>query len=197
MTEVLPEEIERSGDPYAVPEIRQPSEQTYLVNGVRAEVDAWRANGYVGASETTTRLFTFWFEEDHQTPDGLPFQYYFCQREAVETFVFLHEVRGVRSFMDLMPFCSEPVMVDPREQRRARYAFKMATGSGKTKAMALCIAWSYFHWLYELDSPMTRSASISVDQRARVLAPSFLEASRSRSREKPTISQARVFPAAI
>jgi type III restriction enzyme len=158
VTEVLPEEIERSGDPYAVPERREPSEQTYLVNGIRAEVDSWRANGYLGASVTTKRLFTFWFDEDHQTEDGLPFQYYFCQREAVETFVFLHEVRGVRSSMDLIPFCSESVMVDPREQKRARYAFKMATGSGKTKAMGLCIAWSYFHWLREADSPMTPHA---------------------------------------
>ena len=33
--------------------------------------------------------------------------------------------------------------------------FKMATGSGKTKAMALCVAWSYFHALREADSPMT------------------------------------------
>jgi type III restriction enzyme len=31
----------------------------------------------------------------------------------------------------------------------------MATGSGKTKAMALCLAWSYFHALWEPDSPMT------------------------------------------
>jgi type III restriction enzyme len=148
-------EIERDGDPYAVPERRRPSEQTNLVNGVRAEVDAWRANDYPGASPTTTRLFRFWFEEDHQTPDGYPFMYFFCQREAVETFVYLHEVRGVRSFSDLIPFASGPVLFDPQERKRARYVFKMATGSGKTKAIGLVIAWSYFHWLYEPDSPMT------------------------------------------
>jgi len=33
----------------------------------------------------------------------------------------------------------------------------MATGSGKTMAMSLCIAWSYFHALYEPDSPMAAS----------------------------------------
>lgn len=158
MTELVAEEIERTGDPYLVPAARQPSQQTNLVNGVRAEVDAWRANGYPGACGTTLRLFHYWFAEDHQTPDGLPFQFYFCQREAVETFVFLHEVRRVRSFLALMPFASEPVMIDPREQGRARFVFKMATGSGKTKAMALCIAWSYFHALYEDDSPMTTHA---------------------------------------
>jgi type III restriction enzyme len=158
VTELVAEDIERTGDPYDVPTTRQPSQQTTLVNGVRPEVDAWRANGYPGASETSHRLFRFWFEEDHQTPDGLPFRFYFCQREAVETFVFLHEVRRVRGFLDLMPFCSEPVVIDPREQGRARYAFKMATGSGKTKAMALCVAWSYFHSLYEPESSMTPHA---------------------------------------
>ena len=33
----------------------------------------------------------------------------------------------------------------------------MATGSGKTMAMSLCIVWSYFHALYEPDSPMATS----------------------------------------
>ena len=62
---------------------------------------------------------------------GFPFQYYFCQREAVETFVFLHEVRRVRGFIGLMPFASEPVMVDPAGAGAARYVFKMATGLGE------------------------------------------------------------------
>jgi type III restriction enzyme len=158
VTGVVSHEVERTGDPYLVPEKRLPSQQAALVNGIRAEVDAWRANGYPGASDTTQRLLRFWFEEDHQTPDGFPFQFYFCQREAVETFIFLHEVRRVRRFMDLVPFSTEPVMIDPSQQGRARYVFKMATGSGKTKAMALCIAWSYFHALREEDSPMTPHA---------------------------------------
>ncbi|MDP9226778.1 MAG: DEAD/DEAH box helicase family protein, partial [Actinomycetota bacterium] len=148
-------EIELEGDPYAIPERRRPSEQANLVNGIRAEVDAWRGNGYPGASATTKRLFSFWFQEDHRTPDGFPFQYFFCQREAVETFVWLHEVRRVRGFADLIGFASGPLLFDPQEQKRARYVFKMATGSGKTKAMALAIAWSYFHSLYEPDSPVT------------------------------------------
>ena len=156
MSEVgFSEQVERSGDAYAVPEVRAPSRQTSLVNGIRPKVDEWRANGYLGASETTSRLFAFWFGEDHQTGEGFPFQYYFCQREAVETFVFLHEVRRVRGFLGLLPFAAGSVMVDPSEKEKARYVFKMATGSGKTKAMALCVAWSYFHALREADSPMT------------------------------------------
>lgn len=158
MTGVVEHELEPPGDPYEVPERREPSGQAPLVNGIRPEMDAWRANGYPGASDTTRRLFSFWFEDDHQAADGLRFRFFFCQREAVETFVYLHEVRRVRRFLDLIPFASEPMMVDPREQGRARYVFKMATGSGKTKAMALCIAWSYFHAIREPESPMTTHA---------------------------------------
>jgi len=155
VTEVLEQQDVPEGDPYGVPERRKPSENTSFVNDVRAVVDAWRANGYPGASETSTRLFSYWFDEDHQTPDGLPFRYFFCQREAVETFVYLHEVRRVRRYLDLLSFASQQVVVDPSEKGGARYVFKMATGSGKTKAMGLCIAWSYFHWLFEENSPMT------------------------------------------
>jgi type III restriction enzyme len=42
------------------------------------------------------------------------------------------------------------------EDLLARYAFKMATGSGKTKVMSLAIVWSYFHALREPESTMAR-----------------------------------------
>ena len=47
--------------------------------------------------------------------------------------------------------------IQPGEPKRQRLAIKMATGSGKTMAMSLCVVWSYFHALYEADSPMTTS----------------------------------------
>ena len=46
--------------------------------------------------------------------------------------------------------------VNPEQDQWGKYAFKMATGSGKTKVMSLAIVWSYFHALRESDSPMTR-----------------------------------------
>lgn len=144
-------------DPYGVRSHRRPSEGTHLVNGVRAAVDAWRANGYPGASETTHRLLRFWFEEDHRRPTGEPFQFFFCQREAVETFIYLSEIKRVGSFSDLIEYAQGPLMIDPSETKRQRLAMKMATGSGKTMAMSLCIAWSYFHARRERDSPMATS----------------------------------------
>lgn len=142
-------------DPYAVPTRRAPSDGTHLVNRVRAAVDGWRANGYPGASATTKRLLGFWFDDEHRNDDGWPFQFYFCQREAVETFIYLTEIERVRSFRDLLDYAAQGILIDPAETKRPRLAFKMATGSGKTMAMSLCIVWSYFHALYEPDSPLT------------------------------------------
>src|SRR5579859_5693875 len=56
-----------ASDPYEVPERRKPSDGTYAVNGVRARVDAWRAQSYPGASDTTRRLLGFWFADEHRT----------------------------------------------------------------------------------------------------------------------------------
>lgn len=144
-------------DPYGVRSHRRPSGGTHLVDGVRAAVDAWRANGYPGASETTERLLRFWFAEDHRRPAGEPFRFFFCQREAVETFIYLSEIKRAASFADLIEYARAPVVIDPAEARRPRLAMKMATGSGKTMAMSLCIAWSYFHARREAGSPMATS----------------------------------------
>jgi type III restriction enzyme len=145
------------GDPYGVPERRKPSEGTYAVNGVRARVDAWRAQSYRGASATSRRLLAFWFADEHRFDDGRPFRFYFCQREAVETFIYLTEIEPVRGLKDLLEYAEHGMTIQPGEPKRQRLAIKMATGSGKTMAMSLCVVWSYFHALYEDASPMTTS----------------------------------------
>lgn len=146
-----------AGDPYEVPERRPPSTSTHLVDGVRAAVNAWRAHAYPDVSPTTKRLLRFWFEDEHRAEGGMPFRFYFCQREAVESFIYLTEVERVSSFRELLDFAAQGILVQPGETKRQRLAFKMATGSGKTMAMSLCIVWSYFHALYEPESPMASS----------------------------------------
>lgn len=70
---------------------------------IRVAVDAWRDGGYTGASEVTRRLFTYWFDEDHEV-DGFdtPFRYYFCQREAIETLAWLVEIARQRDVKTLI-----------------------------------------------------------------------------------------------
>lgn len=143
---------------------RRPSKLP-VVNTLRGLVREWRENDYPGASDTTRTLLHYWFERSHRIPgaegDG-EFRYYFCQREAVETLIYLKEVRKTDRVSQLLAEYGGPhqqtaaLGVTDEEDAWARAAFKMATGSGKTKAMALCIAWSYFHALFESDSPMAR-----------------------------------------
>jgi len=146
-----------ASDPFSVPTRRKPSENTYVVNGVRAGVDAWRANGYPGASETTKRLLGYWFEDEHRTDYGGVFRFYFCQREAVETFIYLTEIEPVAKLADLLEYAEHGMLIEPGDAKRQRLAMKMATGSGKTMAMSLAIVWSYFHAMREPASPMPMS----------------------------------------
>jgi type III restriction enzyme len=133
-----------------------------LVANIRNEVFQWRASGYAGASPTSKALLKWWFETEHLTEqaDGtlLPFRYYFAQREAVETVIWLHDVRQVKDKFDLMRFdASGAVSVGMFEEEWPRYVLKMATGAGKTKVLSLLIAWSYFHKLYEPASRLARN----------------------------------------
>lgn len=120
------------------------------VPAIRAAVADWRNRKYEGASATTKILLNYWFGADHRLPGGRSFRYYHAQREAVETLVWLYEVQGVRRHRDLIQrFAKVPGIHVLQYDDFARYAIKMATGSGKTKVMALAIAWQYFNAVAE------------------------------------------------
>jgi type III restriction enzyme len=133
-----------------------------LVAKIRLEVHDWRAKSYAGASPTSQALLRWWFETEHTTENAdrslSTFRYYFAQREAVETAIWLHEVRRARDKFDLLRFDSSgavsPGMFD---EDWPRYVLKLATGAGKTKVLSLLIAWSFFHKLYEPGSELSRN----------------------------------------
>ena len=133
-----------------------------LVHEIRKEVKVWRDNGYSGAAETSRALLNWWFNTHHpiEGADGTmsEFQYYFAQREALETVIYLYDVRKVKDEYDLMRFDSSgAVSMGMFPESWRRFVLKMATGTGKTKVMSLAIAWSFFHKLYEPDSELFRN----------------------------------------
>jgi type III restriction enzyme len=166
---------------------RRPS-RLLVVPKIRAAVDSWRERGYPGASAVALRLFGYWFEEDHEVAGfPVPFRYWFCQREAIETLVWLVEIArnedtqkliqaystkyrrdllsdnfefqttmdGRRQIRRYVPeLDGEGVQDLPPEDLR-RYAFKMATGSGKTWVMAMAVVWSHFHKKMEARSDLS------------------------------------------
>ncbi|MGB8951959.1 MAG: DEAD/DEAH box helicase family protein [Candidatus Aminicenantales bacterium] len=153
------------GGPAVITPGRRPS-KCQLVRSIRAQVDGWRRGGYAGVSDTSRRLLNFWFQTDHLVLDedgnSTPFHYHWAQREAIETIIYLYELRAIRNVAFLLTefgdrkFDDIALGIPPDQDRWPKNCCKVATGGGKTKVMSLAIVWSYFHSLYEKDFGLAR-----------------------------------------
>ena len=138
-----------------------------LVNALRKDVARWRESGYRGASPVTKDLLQHWASTDRAR------RLFFCQREAVETAIYLLEMRlpgrsnrtGFKNFdcpdediqrmlrgerprfETLKESGQYPVLIDQPADASLlplrRLGCKMATGSGKTVVMAMLVAWAF------------------------------------------------------
>jgi type III restriction enzyme len=135
-----------------------------LVNALREDVRKWREAGYPGATNVTRDLLRHWARADRGR------RLFFCQVEAVETIIYLQEIRfpgkvGIRGNPKLgkedlrrmlageRPSFSNPGqeffprLIDPGQDATLaalrRMACKMATGSGKTVVMSMVVAWAF------------------------------------------------------
>jgi type III restriction enzyme len=138
-----------------------------LINALRDDVRRWREAGYRGASHVTRDMLQYWARSDRHR------RLFFCQREAVETIIYLAELRfpgrssrtGFQRFAvsddDLKKLLAGerpsgtlggtpdffPTLIDrPADGNLIplrRLGCKMATGSGKTVNMAMLIAWAF------------------------------------------------------
>ena len=123
------------------------------VPAISAKVSDWRESHYKGATETSRILLNYWFHTDHKLPNGEKFAYYDAQQRAIETLIYVFEVAKTR---DLPTLYQRFIPADLANEIRppelipfARYCTKMATGSGKTKVMALAVAWQYLNAVVE------------------------------------------------
>src|SRR6266699_1880557 len=94
----------REGESASAKQGRRPSPISGgLVQNLRAAVKEWRDNFYFGASETGRHLLNHWFGRAHTVgKNGQEFRYYFCQREAIETLIYLKELRRVDRLSQLI-----------------------------------------------------------------------------------------------
>ena len=113
------------------------------VNSIRARVRTWRENGYPGITPITRQLLNHWSNPERER------KLFFCQREAAETLIWLVEAS---------PAEKQGIAV-PKDNGLARFASKMATGSGKTVVMGMVIAWQV---LNKLANPQDRRFSNAV-----------------------------------
>lgn len=127
-----------------------------LVYKIRLAVAKWRDENYAGASDTTKSLLNFWFNQEHLIGQT-KFSFFFSQREAIESIVYLYEIANAKDKYELMKFDSSGrISTGMFDENWTRYVVKMATGAGKTKVMGLTLVWSYFHKLYEANSTLSK-----------------------------------------
>jgi len=133
-----------------------------LVYKIRLAVAKWRDADYQGVSTTTKSLLNFWFNQEHlighPNSNQAKFSFFFSQREAIESIIYLYEIAKAKDKYELMRFdASERVSTGMFDENWTRYVVKMATGAGKTKVMGLALVWSYFHKSYEVDSDLSKN----------------------------------------
>lgn len=122
--------------------------QMYLAKELESEVQAWVDQGWSGITQTTLNLFNYWFLRGEDTEE----RFYSCQRRAIETIVYCHEILKTENLQELFERITPEALYQhlPLKQEVEaipfpKYALKMATGSGKTWILAALLIWQYFN----------------------------------------------------
>jgi len=146
-------------------DIARPLSTAPCIPLIKKAVDEWRNSGYAeptGCTKTTRTLLNYWFHSHHRLADGQFFSYYAAQREAIETLVYIFEIAKVRRHHKMLEkYATESGKIELLQYDEfPRYCIKMATGSGKTKVMALTVAWQYFNALFENNPDYSKTSLI-------------------------------------
>lgn len=114
------------------------------------EVKAWADQGWQGVTQTTYELLAYWFNRGEETDE----KFHLCQQRAIETIIYCHEILGIetlkQAFEKIAPDAlarSAALSEEVEHLPFAKYALKMATGTGKTWVLAALLVWQYFNAL--------------------------------------------------
>ncbi len=153
-------------DAFGGPSRQQPNE---IVNEIRQAVGRWRLQDYPHITSTTRDLLQHWRDDDRER------KLFFCQLEAAETAIYLTEAaEKLGDTKALNVIRSENAALNGG---LPRFAFKMATGSGKTVLMAMLIAWQALNKAANAqdrrfsDRFLVVTPGITIRDRLRVLLP--------------------------
>lgn len=123
-----------------------------LAQAIEPVVERWAKDDYPPMNNKqitpiTRELLNYWFSDQAHEGD----LFYPCQRRAIETIIYCHEILGVPSVEALFQAFA-PGLLEQKNLRHGiekmkhpRYAVKMATGTGKTWVMNALIVWQYFN----------------------------------------------------
>jgi type III restriction enzyme len=162
----------KKGAPGLFDTIEEKKAESGHVNSIRQLVKGWRDLGWPDITPVTRALLEHWCAEDRFHP------LFFCQVEALETLIFITEVAKQTKYgHDWI----EKYLREKAEEAGTdlfRIACKMATGSGKTVAMSMLIAWQVLNKRCYLqdkrftDAFLVVAPGITIRDRLRVLLPS-------------------------
>ncbi|NEO87334.1 MAG: DEAD/DEAH box helicase family protein [Spirulina sp. SIO3F2] len=150
-----------------------------FINSLRERVRAWQQLPNPSdwkVSPETARLLQHWRHHNYQS-----IRPFFCQKEAVETAIWLAEV-APKSGKKEQAFLEHIATVNQdANPELLRIALKLATGAGKTTVMAMLIAWQTVNAVRHPQSrKFTRgflivAPGITIRDRLRVLKPNDTE----------------------
>jgi len=117
--------------------------------------DAWASGEMLEqVTPTTAALLRFWFDEAQC--DERERNFHAGQRQAIMNIIYLHEVVKPHSVLDLYekmaPELAEVLnlqMLSQEKYQMAKYAVKMATGTGKTWVMHALMLWQMLNARHE------------------------------------------------
>ncbi|MDO8127348.1 MAG: DEAD/DEAH box helicase family protein [Candidatus Brocadiales bacterium] len=143
------------------------------VNEIRRRVKRWREAGYPGTTRPTRELLNYWSSPDRER------RLFYCQREAVETIIWLAESTPAEKQGITIPKDepNDPKSIEKGYKALSRYACKMATGSGKTIVMGMLIAWSVLNKFHNRqdtrfsDAVLMVCPNLTIWERLQVLRP--------------------------
>ena len=102
----------------------------------------------------TAELLTYWF--DYAQCDVRDINFHEGQRQAILNVIYLHEVLRVESVLDIYQFVDADLLTEfdfsdfaKDKYNIAKYAIKMATGTGKTWVMHAIMIWQILNALAE------------------------------------------------
>jgi len=147
-----------------------------IINEIRAHVKSWRELPNPvdwNVTPTTQKLLQYWRDKNNFET----IRPFFCQREAVETLIWLTEVaRKQRRYANIWNHIKGGN--EEANPELLRISLKMATGAGKTTVMAMIIIWQTLNSVRSPGSKLFTKGflliapGITIKDRLRVLMPS-------------------------
>ncbi len=119
--------------------------------------ESWESGEMLSrVSLITQDLLKFWFKEPHTETRHINFHK--GQKQAILNVIYLHEIVGTKTVKDIYENMAFELLpeIDIAELKKLKYeipkyAFKMATGTGKTWVMHALLIWQYLNAKYETE----------------------------------------------